>query len=449
MPAPGSRATGLRLAAGEEGKAGDISIWRQGVISGRVTDGDGEPVESVNIWAIPAGRGRAMNMRQAITDDRGEFRIGRLSAGPYKLLAMRQHNGAALPNVAPGEPVMLYAPTFYPSALDATAGTDVTVGSGEERSGMEIRLLKTIAVRVSGRVSGELPPDAQVSLTLQPYETGEVRNRMGMVNAMRSRNTAAGADGRFMFSNVTAGEYILSAGIHRPGSALSGTVRIRVGQQEVDNVALSLQPLARVTGRVLADGGGKLPAGPMSVSVRGAEPWLPAGGGAQVKPDGTFVMENLQRTRMLVTQQAPRGWYLKSVSVGGQPQVGLEFDLSGGDAAVEFTYSNRPGTVTGTVEGATEGVRVAAVPENGSGVPSFANLYRTGAVTPGQNSFKIEDVAPGNYVLIACIPGHLEAISDPATWEKVKGKAVSVKVDEGGTVTGSPRLISESDLDEK
>ena len=259
----------------------------------------------------------------------------------------------------------------------------------------------------------------------------------------------AGADGRFVLSTVTAGEYILSAGVHRPGGSLSGTTRVRVGQQDVENLMLTLAPLARVTGRVVAEGNAILPDGQLQISVRGTDPGVAAGGGAQVKPDGTFALENLQRTRLRVMQVAPRGWFLKAVTAGGQRQAGLEFDVTGGDTVVELLYSNRPGTVTGTVEGATEGVRVAAVFDGGEAGPLFANLYRTAGVATGQNSFKIEDVPPGNYLLIACNPSLMEALTDPAVWARVKDKAASVRVEEGGTVSGSPRLISESDLDEK
>lgn len=450
MPPPAARGGGPRVSAGEEAKANDIILVRQGVIAGRVTDADGEPVENVNVMAIAAGRRRWLGVRQGITDDRGEFRISRLSPGPYNLVAMRQDNGLTTPVVAPGEPVMIYAPTYFPSVLEAASASAVVVGSGEERSGLEIRLRKTAAVRVAGRVTSEAAvADGTISVTLQPFQASGTSGGFSMLNPMGGRSALAGADGRFALSNVTAGEYILSAGIHRPGGSLSGTTRVRVGQQDVDNVMLTLAPLARVTGRVVAEGNGKMPPGAMQVNVRGAEPAVPAGGGAQVKPDGTFVLENLQRTRLKVTPLAPRGWFLKAVTAGGQRQPGLEFDVTGGETVVELIYSNRPGTVTGTVEGATEGVRVAAVPDGGEAGPLFANLYRTGGVAAGQNSFKIEDVPPGNYLLIACLPGLMEALSDPAVWARVKDKAASVRVEEGGTVSGSPRLISESDLDEK
>jgi hypothetical protein len=106
--------------------------------------------------------------------------------------------------------------------------------------------------------------------------------------------------------------------------------------------------------------------------------------------------------------------------------------------------------VSGTVEGTVEGPAVAlALPDGGAGSPVLTNLYKTGAVLQTGNTFKIEDVPPGNYLIVACAAGIVQSLGDAAVWERLKSKAVAVKVEEGGTVTASPRLISESDLDEK
>ena len=211
-------------------------------------------------------------------------------------------------------------------------------------------------------------------------------------------------------------------------------------------------PLAKVTGRAVAEDGGKLPYSQVNIGFAPAETGLRGGGGGPVGPDGTFQMEHLQRIRMKLNSIAPRGWYLKSVSVGGQREPGLEFDLTAGDTAIELTYSNKPGTVEVTVEGlpAESGSNVAvALPDGGNGAPPLTNLYKSVAVSAGRNVFKIEDVPPGNYQIVVCPPGVFGAFSDPATWEKLKGKAVAVKVEEGVTVPAAPRLIVESDVEEK
>jgi hypothetical protein len=450
---PGLTGRGARaeVVAGEEAKAGELTLLKHGVISGRVTDSDGEPVEHASVQVLPArpGRGPGGNVGgQTMTDDRGEFRIPRLPSGAYKLMAVRGVNTFATPNAsASGEPVLIDAPTFFPSALDIGSASEISLTSGEERGGVEIRLRKTVSVRVSGKVTVEGALDSPVSVTLQPAPSPGGGSWGG---GMNGRSAIASTDGKFLIAQVTAGEYLLSAGVYRVGASLSRMTKVRVGQQDVDGVTLALQPLVKVTGRAVAEGGGKLPYGQVNISLRAAEAGIPAGGGGQVKADGTFVLENLQRMRLAVNPIAPRGWFLKSVSVAGQRQAGLEIDLTGGEAVLELSYSNRPGTVSGTVEGTVEGPAVAlALPDGGAGSPVLTNLYKTGAVLQTGNTFKIEDVPPGNYLIVACAAGIVQSLGDAAVWERLKSKAVAVKVEEGGTVTASPRLISESDLDEK
>jgi len=456
----GTVATRERTAvrAGEEAAAPEIVLVKQGIIAGRVTDLDGEPVERANVMAVPARRTRMGGfggVGQAMTDDRGEFRIPRLAAGSYKLLATKPGNDFAMANTpVPGEPVMVSAPTFFPSSLEQATASEIAVGSGEERTGVEIRLRRTSAVKVMGRVGGEFRIPSAVNVTLQPVDQPGSGMPRGFGAAMNHWNTMAGPDGKFVFPNVFPGEYVALANLHRggPDQTLSGMTRLRVGQQDVDQLAIQLQPLARVTGKAVAEGNGKLPYPQVNVSFAAAEPGLRVGGGGPVKPDGTFQMENLQRIRMKLNAVAPRGWYLKSVSVGGQRQPSLEFDLTAGDAAVELIYSNKPGTVEVAVEGLTaeSGPFVAiALPDGGVGLPPLTNLYKTVPVRAGQNVSKIEDVPPGNYQIVAGPLALLDALSDPAIWEKLKSKAVAVKVEEGVTVPAAPRLIVESDVDEK
>lgn len=446
----------LAIRAGEETPSAELVLVKQAVIVGRVTDLDGEPIERVSVVAIPMRRTRTAGGPmggQAMTDDRGEFRLSRMTAGTYKLMATKQGNDFAMPAAsATGEPVMVSAPTYFPSALDQSTGSEITVGSGEERTGVEIRMQKTIAVKVAGRVTGDLGNISGVNVMLQTYNvTSSGRPPMYGVG-MNHFNAMAGPDGRFTIPNVLPGEYIAMANVHGPAQAVSGIARLRVGQQDVDQFVIQLQPLARISGKVLAEGDAKLPLQQVNVSVSSAEFGLTGGGGAQVKPDGTFLMENIQRKRLKVQSIAPRGWYLKALSVGGQRQPTLEFDPTAGDTAIELIYSHKPGTVDMSVDGVTaeSGYVVGvAIPDPGNGAPALTNLYKSVRVLADRNVSKIEDVPPGNYQVVACAQGVLEALSDPSVWEKVKTKAVAVKVEEGVTVSASPRLIVESDVEEK
>jgi hypothetical protein len=446
------------IRAGEEVTGVELTLAKQAIIAGRVTDLDGEPVERANVVAIPSRRSRMAAGPaggQAMTDDRGEFRIPRIAAGTYKLLATKQGNNFAIASAAvAGEPAMVTAPTFFPSALEQATASDVTIGSGDERTGIEIRLQKTVAVKVAGQVMGEVGSQSPVNVTLQSIESPNTRASLKYGIGMNHFGVIAAPDGRFIIPNVVPGEYLATAHVQAtgPGLGINGSARLRVGQQDVDQVVIQLQPMARITGKALAESDAKLPHSQINISLSSAEPGFRGGGGAQVKHDGTFVIENVQRRRLKMDPIAPRGWYLKSLSVGGQRQPALEFDLTAGDTAIELLYSNRPGGIAVKVDGVSveSGLIVGvAIPDAGNSAPPLTNLYKSVRVTPDQNVSKIEDVPPGNYQILACPPGLLEGLSDPSIWEKVKNKAVSVKVEEGVTVSASPRLIVESDVEEK
>src|SRR5260370_18536122 len=107
-----------------------------------------------------------------------------------------------------------YSPTYYPGALDAKNASRVEVKAATDATGVEIRLVRTRIVRVSGKVSGA-PPDAQnVSVMMQKIATQG--NNFG---ALVQR------DGNFEIWRVDPGKYTLRANLYRPDSQLmSGPV---------------------------------------------------------------------------------------------------------------------------------------------------------------------------------------------------------------------------------
>jgi hypothetical protein len=443
-----SKRVNVRAEAGRETAADPVVMARQAVIAGRVTDADGEPVEQANVQVIPVRRSGPTYA--AATDDRGEFRVPRLEPGTYVVLAAKPPSRSVANTPVNGEPLMVNAPTYFPSVIDEASAGRFRMGPGEERTNVEIRLQKTVTVRVAGRLEGDLPANMPVFLSLLPM--GSAGNRRS--TAFNTWGAIAGTDRQFVFHGVTPGEYVVTGNLQRPGGTqtLSGMTRVRVGQLDVDDVTLLLQPPVRITGRAVAEGGAKLAFEQILIGLRSAEPGIPGEGGAKVKADGTFVLENLPRTRLVPTGMAPKGWYLKSLSVAGQRQPRLEFEASGAETVVEFVYSNRPGAVEVSIEGTgEEGVTwvAAALPEAGNGPPALTNLYSVAVSGPGGKVVKIEGVAPGNYQIVVCPQRALQLLGEREIWELVKEKAVGVKVEEGGTVSAAVRLITESDFDEK
>ncbi|HEU0122109.1 MAG TPA: carboxypeptidase-like regulatory domain-containing protein [Bryobacteraceae bacterium] len=441
--------------AGQEVAAPELKLVRQGVIAGRVVDAEGEPVEFVSIQAIPAGGNTAgMLMRggvSATTDDRGEFRMARLTPGSYRLLAAPGHRLNATPlGGQDQEPAMLDAPTYFPGSLEESAAAKIPVGSGEERTGVEIRLQRTAVVRVSGRVDGDFPRDVPVPVALQP-----LGSQLGVSPGLRigrfgsTHSGTANAEGAFVIANVMPGEYVITANSHNRGQSHSAFAKIRVGQQDVENVQLHMQPPGRIVGHVSGDGGGKGPSQPFHIGLQASETGMPGGAGAMVKPDGTFVMENVVRSRMRLLPTAPNGWYLKSVLVGNQPIQGKEFDLAGPETRLELIFSDQPGAVEGTVRGGEGKSAVLLVPDGNEGAPPQGQWFKNILAEGEQGKFQIDSVAPGSYYVVACPPSAVQMLSDPSVWAKLKEKATRVTVEEKKAATVSLRAVQLEDLEEK
>ncbi|MBL8241045.1 MAG: carboxypeptidase regulatory-like domain-containing protein [Bryobacterales bacterium] len=442
LPFRGKSRLDTTAVTGQETAVGELELLKQGVIAGRVTDAEGEPIEHANVQVI--GTRRQGTDLSAMTDDRGEFRIPRLAAGAYRLLATKPPPSQAANAVPPGEQLLVNAPTYYPSAAEESAASTITLAAGEERTGIEIRLRRTPAVRVAGRLAGEIPPNTPAYMSMMPAGA----RRFGGANQF---GAIAGSDGSFVFHNVTPGDYFVHGNLHQPGGVkpLSGVTRVSVGPQDIEDLTVVMAPLVRITGRVRAEGGAKLPAEQVSIGLRPMDMGLPGGWGGRVKPDGTFVIENLQRQRYGMGGNAPKGWYLKALSAGGQRQPELEFDVTGAEMNLELVYSDRPGAVSVTLEGSPEdgGQTIAvAIPE---GARQLTNLYKAAHIAAETKVVKIDDVPPGNYQIVACPSSLVPSLAEDAIWERVKAKATAVKVEEGGTVSAAVRPIVESDLDEK
>src|SRR5450755_2568995 len=78
--------TQVGLKAGEKKDNLNLKLVPVGTISGRVLDADGQPVDGLTVQAEQGGR----SQRIGVTDDRGQFRIGGLSPGKYRVRAVPQ-----------------------------------------------------------------------------------------------------------------------------------------------------------------------------------------------------------------------------------------------------------------------------------------------------------------------------------------------------------------------
>src|SRR5438105_1175852 len=144
----------LNLAAGESVEDIDFRLERGGVITGRVTDADGNPVVAEPVSVVPSGNKEQQQQRGPFdprdfsTDDRGVYRIYGLLPGSYHVSVGQGGEGGA---ISFGRR-KLYRRTFYPEATEESQAKAVEVTAGGEATDIDITLGSAVKTyRASGR----------------------------------------------------------------------------------------------------------------------------------------------------------------------------------------------------------------------------------------------------------------------------------------------------------
>ena len=335
FPDPGrslrNRTQTFQLANGQTRDDVTVSMYRGGVIAGRVVDAHGEPVEGamVNVlWAPKNGRPSMRNGTQ--TNDLGEFRAIRLNAGRYLLRVRPPMTGQYDPSGPFGNeaPLPQALPTYYPSAASLEAAQTIVVNRGETLTGVDIVLGEGLPSVVTGIVLGA---DSQ---QLAPGGPGQGTNINGSVSARSAgaiegfseMGTGIRPDGSFRMQ-LPQGDYILEARVMplrpgqqpRPEGELFGTARISVGGSPVENVAIALGSGATAAGRVIFEGATPPPPSPGQARV----PLMNAEGGgvgcrppmATIDADWSFKVEGLVGTCAMQPGGMLGRWSVKSVTL--------------------------------------------------------------------------------------------------------------------------------------
>jgi sarcosine oxidase gamma subunit len=307
-PKPARPGTALVLTEGQIVSGLEILMWPGAVVTGTVTDQDGEPVADAEVQLQRAAtRGNQMlqmvaalgGAPRATTDDRGIYRIFGVAPGDYLvmatvpdtlararrlgttevadgLLALREPpratgRGAAGAASAPAPPLPIdgvrfgpgvppgfsgfssYAPVYFPGTTDMSRATTISVALGEERTGVSLRLEIVPLVRVEGTVFGaDGVGAANVQITLQRLD--ETSFMAMLRSGIRSAQTAA--NGQFTVRNVAPGQYRVlarSARTQQAASTFWGSADVTIGGQDVGGLVLQMQPALSITGRVAID----------------------------------------------------------------------------------------------------------------------------------------------------------------------------------------------------
>jgi len=399
--------TMVRLAAGEKKEDVALKLTPGGAIIGRITDSSGEPMEGAQVKVSGSGNDGA------ITDEKGQYRVGGLRPGKYRVWAFDGQSMLPIPPEArtdgTQEPTLRL--TYYPGSGVVKTAAIVTVTPGGETSGIDIRLLRAPTLRISGKVTG-LPKGVRASVQLQGKTfTGRVAN--GMVKA----------DGTFEVWRPDPGIYRVLAMWQGGPSGMMQTapVEVEVSDSNIDNLDLRVIAPFEVAGAIQYESDDAKPPEPdakstRQVSAQANQQSRPVTAAillqdaftnygrqfrSTLKPDGSFSIKQVPPSTYIVTFSW--GAYAKSMQLGPTHIDGHLLDLRNGtgDSPVSILAGVANGEVSGTVHSGAdvapgrmivligdppEGNRPAMQTSNPDGTFHFRNL------APGKYKMTVMDV---------------------------------------------------------
>jgi hypothetical protein len=284
------------------------------VITGFVTDSFGGPAPDVRVSAVELGGG-GTTTSQALTDDRGVYRIFGLSPGEYVVSAVsglrsRQQGAYGAPGeilyttereaqwartimdragasptalvtslppaggspttrvtpVPPAGRPVAYAPVYHPGTTNLAVASSIVVAAGEERSGVDLALQLVPLARLEGRLvddAGQPVTPAVVTLLPRRRDRPSLADRLVEGGALVLPRAAV-MPPQFTIAGVPPGEYTLVA---RTGSAglratvdeldnerLWGVLDVTVTGSDQEGLVLRVAPGLQLDGRVVFNG---------------------------------------------------------------------------------------------------------------------------------------------------------------------------------------------------
>lgn len=415
-----------------------LKLTPTGAILGRVIDPDGNPMEGVMVFADGASFGN--RTATVMTDHKGQYRIGGLATGRYRVRASLMAMPLPPEIRTDGSEEVRYVSTFHPSALDSKSATRVEVRSGADLSGIDIRLQRAPMVRISGVVTGIAAEASPRAVQIQ------TRNEM-----MSGSSQMAGADGKFELWNLDPGKWLVSAECNSRGEQLrSAALEIEVGTQHIDGLELRMTAPFDVTGQAVFEDESAKP----RPSASNAPPPRMAlqevnrlGGSRGTQPvvlpaDGSFKFTNVQPGRYRINF----GWRasIKSIRLGTVEMENNILDLSAGTGGAPVTVVFAPATaeVAGTVRDDKGPVAGATVVMRNSGISIGSTNGAYTIVTGPDGAYRFTNVPSGKYLLLAADEGESNLMSD--TYEDYEDISVEVEVGIGDKIARDLKRHSRS-----
>jgi RNA polymerase sigma-70 factor (ECF subfamily) len=349
----------------------DKNSAKDKMLTGKVIDETGAPVEGANVVAAPGdNRGEGGS---ALTDAEGEFAI----SFPYE------------------PPKSVYVQAFLQGAMTRRAGPIAPLGNS-----------CTLRLEPAGRIEGVVvdeagePVSGAVVAAIGDEDAGSITRNGAAWRAMAEiRGTKAGTSdtGVFIMPSVIAGSYRIE--VYMPAAAMDlpvakGRAQVRAGETLRTRLVIDTQALGTIEGTVTVNGAPLQDTHVTAMWVRGDAAWMDS---VQDYSDssGRYVLPHVQPGKArVVAEVMPSGQtsadlvqHAQIVEVEAGRTATADFNLDAGKTgAVEgYVYVNGVPTEYANVE-----FKAANAEEETAG--------NTNARTNGEGWFRVEGLAEGAYV---------------------------------------------------
>jgi protocatechuate 3,4-dioxygenase beta subunit len=439
----------LKLGASQSLTSLRYTLVPQGIVSGRVVDDEGEPLQNIAVSLLQSryyhGASRVYSrVRPQSTNDHGEFRFTEVQPGRYflqtdvqRMAAMTSSAATAQP-AAPGVPRTALVNTYYPNASELAQATRFEVHAGEELAGRDIALRREKVVRVTGKVitASGAPP------------------RQAFVNLLRSDPTLAyntrafspvDENGRFAANNVPPGHYKVRAMRGDMSDWQSGETTVDVGDSGADDVVVQLQPALEAKGAFVLEGSDRkdFDFSGKQVSLQSVDDESSGFAFGQSKADGTFTISQFTpgHYTMEVYGAGSDEGYVKAILAGTEDVFGKEVDANTIAAAgLKIVIRLDSASLGGTVEIPDERKAFLRSPSVVL-LPADAQLRKASlrniAPLNQDNGFSLKNVRPGDYIAFAFEEFDYASLQDPEVFAAIesKGAAVSLAANESKSLS--------------
>lgn len=446
----------LVLAPGQKMTDLLFRLRRLAVVTGRVVDPDGDPLQQVNVSLVlakaPHGTAYGRGEFGGQTDDLGNYRIFDVLPGRYILYATP--NDARFITRPGHDRLQEFQRVFYPAATDAARATTLDVKSGDEITGMDITLLPSSGpngtFKVRGRVIDNtgVKGDHYAMVALTPRGTAALGfndHRIGMSDEKT---------GAFEIDNVASGDYEVAAVLQTREGRFQSNQKVTVVASDIDNITLVLSKGVDVAVRVTVEGkaASAVSSDLMAWLSTNEEDVSPFGGHAfrsTRQQDGSLVLSAVNDGVYEVkVGSGCQECYVKAADANGIDVLTRGFQVSDGAAPsrIDILYSSESGSVTGTVTNKDDlpavGATVVLVPS--SAVRQRRKEYEE-APTDQYGRFEVKGLPPGDYTAYAFEKADPDVYEDAEAMRAYAGKGETVSVAANGRQSVELKMIPEID----